>query len=143
MYDLFAGDPEPIVFAPRARTSLIPRDYQQSAIEESFRLWNEGHVGVMCRIPTGGGKTFTGTSIADLWNQQGDNYRTLVMCHERQLIDQFAQDIEDILHVRPAIEMGSIHCNGNEPLIVASRQTLYVKRDINGEQSGCSSSVPI
>ena len=135
MYDLFSGEADPIVFAPRARTSLIPRDYQQSAIEESFRLWNEGHVGVMCRIPTGGGKTFTGTSIADLWNQQGDNYRTLVMCHERQLIDQFAQDIEDILHVRPAIEMGEIHCKGNEPLIVASRQTLYVKRDINGEQS--------
>lgn len=127
-YDLFA-EPEPVL---KARTSLIPRDYQQRAINSSFRLWDEGHVGVLCRLPTGAGKTLTGTLIADLWLQRSLNHRVLIVAHERQLIDQFAQEVEDILHVRPAVEMAGQHCKGDERIIVASRQTLQ-SREINGE----------
>lgn len=123
----------PVIVKPRC--SLIPRDYQQRAIANSFDLWDNGHIGTLCRLPTGAGKTLTGTLIADLWLQRGDNYRVLVLAHERQLIDQFAQEIEDILHVRPAIEMGDIHCRGTEKIIVGSRQTLYIKKDGDNEIS--------
>ena len=116
------------LFAPKlaARCSMVPRDYQQHAIDETFRLWAEGHVGALCRLPTGAGKTLTGTMIADIWLQKSEDNRVLILAHERQLIDQFAQEVEEILHIRPAIEMGSIHCTGREKIIVGSRQTLYV-----------------
>ena len=107
---------------------MVPRDYQQHAIDETFRLWAEGHVGALCRLPTGAGKTLTGAMIADIWLQKSEDNRVLILAHERQLIDQFAQEVEEILHIRPAIEMGSIHCTGCEKIIVGSRQTLYVKR---------------
>ena len=111
------------------RCSLTPRDYQQRAIDNAFELWNAGTIGVLCRLPTGAGKTLTGTLIADRWLQQGDDYRVLVLAHERQLIDQFAQEIEDILRVRPAIEMASDHCKGTEKIIVGSRQSLQSKKN--------------
>lgn len=118
---------------PKARTkpkpSLIPRDYQETGIKEAFRLWDSGVPGVLFRQPTGSGKTVSGTLIADEWLQRGDDHRVLVLAHERQLIQQFAEEIEGILHFRPAIEMGDQHCSGKEPLIVASRQTLKVKGD--------------
>ena len=118
------------LFSPKlaARCSMVPRDYQQHAIDETFRLWAEGHVGALCRLPTGAGKTLTGAMIADIWLQKSEDNRVLILAHERQLIDQFAQEVEEILHIRPAIEMGSIHCTGREKIIVGSRQTLYVKR---------------
>lgn len=134
-YDLFSDIESPISHLPRARTSLIPRDYQSLAINNSMRLWDDGHVGVLCRLPTGAGKTLTGTMIADLWLQRGEDHRVLILAHEIQLIDQFAQEVEDILHVRPAIEMGAQHCRGDEKIIVGSRQTLYVKKAADGEVS--------
>jgi superfamily II DNA or RNA helicase len=111
---------------PKLRARFIPRDYQERGINESFRLWQD-HVGVICRQPTGSGKTVVGSMIADRWLQQGDDYRVLVLAHERQLIQQFSEEINDVLGIKPKIEMGNEHCTGREQIIVASRQTLYVK----------------
>lgn len=121
----------PLFDPPPAPTParFTARDYQGRGIEEAYRLWDEGNVGVLFRQPTGTGKTVSGTLIIDRWLQRGDNYRALVLAHERQLITQFATEIEDILGDRPAIEMGTRHCSGKEPVIVASRQTLRVDGD--------------
>jgi superfamily II DNA or RNA helicase len=88
------------------RYALQPRDYQLRGIEKAFELWAGGSIGVIFRQPTGSGKTVSGTLIADLWLQQGDDYHVMVLAHERQLVTQFADEIEDILKLRPAIEMG-------------------------------------
>lgn len=122
--DLFAPPP-PKKIKPRAR--FTPRDYQQSAIEGAFRLWDDGKIGSLVRLPTGTGKTIVGSLIADLWLQRGDDYRVLVCAHERQLIDQFAEEINDVIAIKPKLEMGDQHCTGREQVIVASRQTLYVR----------------
>jgi superfamily II DNA or RNA helicase len=119
-------DTSPVVHL-EPHTKFAPRDYQQAGIDRTFELWNEGHIGVLFRQPTGTGKTVSGTMIADLWNRQGPEYRTLILAHERQLIQQFAQEVEDVLEYRPAIEMGEQRCRGDEQIIVGSRQTLYVR----------------
>jgi superfamily II DNA or RNA helicase len=125
MKTLFDEIAEPVHLTPH--TKFSPRDYQQAGIDRAFELWKEGHIGVLFRQPTGTGKTVSGTMIADLWNRQGPEYRTLILAHERQLIQQFAQEVEDILEYRPAIEMGDLHCRGDEKIVVGSRQTLYVR----------------
>lgn len=128
--------PAPVV-APIGR--FTPRDYQATGINESFRLWDSGKVGVLFRQPTGTGKTVSGTMIADQWLHRSDEHRVLVLAHERQLIQQFADEIEEILCERPAIEMGNQHCTGKERLIVASRQTLRV--DDAADESGASDKI--
>lgn len=122
--DLFAPTaPKP----PKKLSRVTPRDYQEEGIVKTFELWDAGNAGVLFRQPTGTGKTVSGSLIADQWLQQGDNYRVLILAHERQLIQQFADEIEWILGERPKIEMGDEHCTGKERIIVASRQTLFVK----------------
>jgi superfamily II DNA or RNA helicase len=121
--DLFSA-PKP---KPKKLARVTPRDYQEAGITKTFELWDGGSVGVLFRQPTGTGKTVSGALIADQWLQRGDNYRVLILAHERQLIQQFADEIEWILGERPKIEMGNEHCTGRERIIVASRQTLYVK----------------
>ncbi len=112
------------VLTPRAKFS--PRDYQQEGIDKAFHLFDEGHIGVMFRQPTGTGKTVSGTMIADLWLQRGPEYRVLVVAHERQLIQQFANEVYDILGMQPAIEMGAEHqCSGNNLITIGSRASLY------------------
>lgn len=116
---------------------ISPRDYQQEAIRESFRLW-ESLQGVIVRSPTGSGKTITGSLIADRWLQQGDDCRVIVVAHERQLIHQFAEEIEDVLGITPGVEMGSEHVkpheivSGKTLITVASRQTL-MPREKDGQ----------
>lgn len=112
---------------PKSRAKFLPRDYQQAGIDEAFRLWDRGIVGALFRQPTGTGKTVSGSLIADLWLQRSPEHRVLVLAHERQLIQQFADEIEEILGITPGIEMGDLHCSGSEQIIVGSRQTLYLK----------------
>ena len=105
---------------------LIPRDYQQAAIKRAFALWNGGAMGVLVRQPTGSGKTVTGTMISEKWLALGADRRVMVIAHERQLIHQFACEIQDIRGEYPGIEMASEKTRGVPPITVASRQTLLV-----------------
>lgn len=46
-----------VLFSDKLESGVIvPRDYQQSDVNESFRLWDSGVVGALTRIFTGGGK---------------------------------------------------------------------------------------
>lgn len=120
-------DPVPMYLPPAKYARFTPRTYQGEAVDNVFRLYGEDVPGAMVRCPTGGGKTLIGAFTADRWLQQGDDYRVIVLAHERQLIKQFADEIHDYFGEKPAIEMGDIHCTGREKIIVASRATLYVK----------------
>lgn len=114
---------------------IVPRDYQSKAIDKAFDLWAQGSKGVIMRQPTGSGKTVTGTLVADRWLQEGKNHRVLVLAHERQLVHQFADEVEDILKVKPGIEMADevVKANKMPKVVIASRATLY-EREVTTEE---------
>ncbi len=110
--------------APRA--VLIPRDYQRKAHDESFRLWDGGERGVLDRIFTGGGKTAGACMKIRTWLERGPNYYAMIVSYERDLVWQFAQEVDDFLAISPGIEMADQVVNPSEMprVIVASRATL-------------------
>jgi superfamily II DNA or RNA helicase len=116
----------PITYDDLASLSFTPRDYQGEAIVESFRLMDAGETGVIVRLFTGGGKTPTASGIASLWLKRNPDNRVLVLCHERQLVSQFAEEIEQFTGIRPGVEMADQSVSAKFiPLItVASRATL-------------------
>lgn len=108
--------------APRI---ITPRDYQLEAKQNAFKLWDDGYTGVLCRQPTGTGKTYVGSIIADEWLQRSQDHRVIVIAHQRQLVKQFSEEIYDYLGIPPAIEMAEAKVGRRIPQItVASRQTL-------------------
>jgi len=70
--------------------------------------------------------------IIDKWLQRGDEYRAIVLAHERQLVWQFADEIQDVLAIRPDIEMGDNRGTGTSPITIASRASLYIKHREDG-----------
>ncbi|HIG16770.1 MAG TPA: DEAD/DEAH box helicase [Candidatus Handelsmanbacteria bacterium] len=130
--------PQPTTF----RSRIQPRDYQGRAVEKLFQLFADGIEGALCRSPTGTGKTITGSLAADKWLQQGDDYRVMVIAHERQLIWQFAEEIEDVLRISPGIEMADrgVQEWSMPKIVVASRATLQERTlldDDGNELSRC------
>lgn len=109
-----------------------PRDYQQRAIRKFYSLIDGGSPGAIVRMPTGSGKTFLGTWIADEWTRRGSDHFVMILAHERQLVSQFAEEVEDLLGERPGLEMstdGRVDFGPRAPqIIVASRATLGLDR---------------
>jgi superfamily II DNA or RNA helicase len=105
---------------------FTPRDYQAEASLNSFRLYDAGERGIIVRLFTGAGKTPVASMTAMLWLRRDPNNRVLVLCHERQLVGQFAEEIEQFTGIRPGIEMADQAVSAKwVPLItVASRATL-------------------
>lgn len=121
---------------------IVPRDYQSEAIKRTFELWDAGTVGVLVRQPTGTGKTIGGSLISRKWLELGADRRVLVLAHERQLVHQFAEEIQDILRIQPGIEMANeaVKANRIPKITVASRATLIErkKKNENGEEETVS-----
>lgn len=121
---------QPAPKPPEHLAKITPRDYQAEAVNNAFQMWDKGAAGVLVRSPTGSGKTLTGTLIADRWLQRHPNNRVLVVAHERNLVHQFAEEIQDVTDIEPAIEMAGEHVKphelhrGEKTIVVASRQTL-------------------
>lgn len=123
------------LFSP-SRLAISPRPFQAEAVENSFRLWDSGVVGTMMRIYTGGGKTITTCMQFDRWLRRGPNYRCMVLSYEKQLVWQFAEEIEDVLGITPGIEMEAEKCDEQHipQIVVASRQSLAEHRLASLEQ---------
>jgi superfamily II DNA or RNA helicase len=111
---------------PLTRAGITPRRYQNEAHDEFFRLTDAGIEGVLVRLFTGGGKTLLACLIADTWLRRSDNHRVMIVSYERQLVWQFAQEVEDYLGVTPGIEMESKHIDPNRipKISVVSRASL-------------------
>lgn len=113
-------------------SSLRPRDYQREAIENCVKLWDAGTVGSLIRVPTGCGKTLTAAWAMDEWCQRSQDHYALVLCHERQLVQQFRQELEDVLGIHIGLEMSNdgtvtFGSHNTPQFIVASRQSLQKK----------------
>lgn len=106
---------------------IIPRDYQVEDVANSFRLWDSGEVGVLTRAATGMGKTIMSCLKFRRWLDSGDDYRCMVLSYERELVQQFAEEVREVLgDVSIGIEMGDMSVDANRipQIVVASRQTL-------------------
>lgn len=106
---------------------IIPRDYQVEDVANSFRLWDSGEVGVLTRAATGMGKTIMSCLKFRRWLDAGADYRCMVLSYERELVQQFTEEVRDVLgDVSIGIEMGdmSIDASSIPQIVVASRQTL-------------------
>ena len=109
---------------------IVPRDYQQAAHDRAFDLWAAGSAGAIVRQATGTGKTILAILIMAAWLKLGKDRRVIVLCHEIQLIDQFADEVEDVLGTRPGIEQGTknhIPANKVPQITIASRDSLRVR----------------
>ncbi len=112
--------------ASRPLLSLVPRYYQTEARNNAIDQWQNGIRGILWRAATGSGKTVISCMAMDEWLSMGPTRKCMVLSYERQLVWQFAQEIEDFMHVTPGIEMGneSINAHNVPRIVVASRQTL-------------------
>ena len=110
----------------RPRLSIVPRDYQGEAVDNTIKIWDSGTTGALVRAFTGAGKTIIAAMLIDEWLQRGDDYRALVLSYEQQLVDQFAQEINDVLGIEPGVEMEK-HTWKGQPICIASRQSLLPK----------------
>jgi superfamily II DNA or RNA helicase len=96
-----------------------------------FTLYGDGrYVMADGTVTHNTGKTVSGTLIANRWIHRSPDHYCLVLAHERQLVSQFAQEIEDILGWRPGIEMADqkVFAGSMPRIVVASRQTLFERK---------------
>lgn len=117
--------------------SITPRYYQVEAEDETFRLFMQGEVGVLHRVATGLGKTIGACMCFERWLNHDENNRCMVISYEKQLVWQFAQEIEDVMGLKPGIEMEreNIHPDDVPRVVVASRQTLLRAKPQSKEQA--------
>ena len=59
------------------------------------------------RLPTGCGKTITAGLAARRWLSEGVRRKVFILCHETQLVHQFAREMKDVLQTDVAIEQGA------------------------------------
>lgn len=114
-----------------ASTQIRLRDYQHSAIQETFRSWHCGDRRALLQLPTGGGKTVIFAEITRQFVVKGS--RVLVLVHREELLRQSIAKLQQVCQG----EVGAIKAGYPEtplaPIQVASVQTL-VKRPIDLEQ---------
>ena len=130
MADLFT------LIEPRTRLTITPRAYQAEDLANSLALYDQGVRGVLTRVFTGGGKTISACMGIDGWLNRGPDYYAMVISYEKQLVWQFAQEIEDVLGITPGIEMEKEEVDRRRipKIVVASRQTLMMKKLATDEQ---------
>ena len=121
---------------PMCFGQIVPREYQSRDLEKSFELWDSGKRGVLTRAFTGSGKTLMACLKFDRWLQRSPRHRCMVISYEKQLVWQFAQEINDVLGMQPGIEMEAERVEPSfiPPVVVASRQTLMLKRPADDAQ---------
>lgn len=114
------------LFEETMTSGITPRNYQSQDLESSFRLWDNGEVGTLTRIATGLGKTICSCLKIQRWLDRGPDYRAMILSYEITLVEQFADEIKDVLGINPGIEMAEdeISPRAIPRIVVASRQTL-------------------
>ncbi len=109
------------------------RPYQAEAVETFFRdVVHTTALGGLIRMPTGTGKTVVGSAIIDRWLNGGARRRVLVLCHERQLVQQFASEVSELTGRHVQIDMADQTADERARLTVACRAT-YLAREVDGE----------
>ena len=108
---------------------ITARPYQQEAVDEVFKAHYAGSPGALVRLPTGCGKTITAGLAARRWLSEGVRRKVFILCHETQLVHQFAREMKDVLQTDVAIEQGANRVSSRHvpDVVVASRASLAEK----------------
>lgn len=108
-----------------------PRPFQAEALAEFKAAYERSERGMLYRLATGLGKTYTASLTADEWLwADPQKRRAMVICYEREHVKQFRDEIEGFLPgVTVGLEMGTdgtVSPDRIPPIVVSSRQSLYV-----------------
>jgi len=112
---------------------ITPRPYQKEAVDSVIAAYDKGYPGALVRLPTGCGKTITAGLAAQRWLEGGDRRRVFILCHETQLVHQFAREMGDVLQMPVAIEQSQyrVGIRDKPRVVVASRASLTNKVKID------------
>lgn len=102
------------------------RDYQEKAVDETFRLWECGVDAVLAVLPTGTGKTVVSSRIARRAKEaRRSTGRCLYLAHRYELITQAVRTLKKF-GLRVAVEMGGDRAKpmGHWDVCVATIQSL-------------------
>lgn len=101
------------------------RQYQQDAVEGTFRVW-ENNRSALIVLPTGTGKTVVFAEIAKRVHDKTGK-RIMVLAHREELIFQAKDKIHAVTGLEAHIEMGKYRVSGelfgHAPVIVSTVQT--------------------
>lgn len=103
------------------------RPYQIDLIDKVETSWGMGNRSVMLQLSTGGGKTVIFSQIVNQATQLG--LRCLVLAHRTELIQQASSKIQAITGQPTGIIQSGYKSNPNNPIQVASVQTLTRRLD--------------
>jgi len=101
------------------------RSYQEQAVAETFKAWEE-HPSVLGCLPTGGGKTIISGEVI---KRRGG--RAMVLCHTQELVEQFSRSLwrfgldTEIEKAELWAETQAIY---GAPVVVATPQTLFSQK---------------
>jgi superfamily II DNA or RNA helicase len=116
--------------------SFQDRCYQAEAIAGSFEAFDAGEPGALVRAFTGAGKTYMGARISAEWLNRSERARVFVCAHERQLVNQFRDELIEFLGIPVGLEMSDdgrmSYGPGSPRVVVSCRATL------REDQNGCS-----
>lgn len=112
---------------------ITPRPYQKEAVDSVMNAYDQGYPGALVRLPTGCGKTITAGLAAQRWLDGGDSRRVFILCHETQLVHQFAREMHDVLQMPVSIEQShnKVSLRDRPKVVVASRASLTTKVKID------------
>lgn len=98
-----------------------PRPYQQQAIDSIRGAYRTGHRRVLFVLPTGGGKTFVFSHIANQASARGN--RVCILVHRAELLDQASRSLS-AMDVRHGLIRAGEPMDLGQMVQVASVQTL-------------------
>ena len=106
--------------------TVVLRPYQQRVIDETRQAYRDRHRAVLLCLPTGGGKTFTASTIVH--GAAGKGNVTWWLCHRRELASQASQTFHSIGIPHGMVQAGRV-ANPGASVQVASIQTIVRRLD--------------
>lgn len=82
---------------------MIPRDYQEAAIETVFSHWEKGGGNALVEMATGTGKAFTLALLIRRVLERWPSMRVLMLCPNKELV---VQNAAELLRLWPACPLG-------------------------------------
>ncbi len=110
-------------------TTIIPHEFQLKAARELWLAFNkQGHKATVLQAPTGAGKTIIGSFFVSKMLEHA-SWRTLVLAHRREIIDQTAEKLR-LMDLPTGVIMAGRKADFSRSVQVASVDTLdsWVRR---------------
>lgn len=108
------------------KSVLRLRPYQEECLQSILKSFQKGINRQLCSLPTGSGKTVIFSHLA-----RATDFRTLVIAHTTELLDQAKEKIEMIC---PGLEVGIVNGDSKQfdaQIVISSIQALYRPQNLS------------